>query len=309
MNDREKKLAAIVAAIVVLWGASQGWGKYTSALQRNRNTQTNVAQQLSEARTAKLRGERAQRRLRQWSKQSLPQDPEIAKSLYQDWLQEQLVAAGLKVEQLDARDARSGTTYYEEFNFIVRASGTLSQFADFLHRFYSANHLHRISKSTLTPTEDRRQLNLSFTVDALSLDSADRSEKLAEGKNNELQQPAEQFLTSIDQRNMFATYQPFQPRGSRFGEGRGDSEAAQARVSGIHYGQDGWLLVVSMQDSGRVYTFREGERIRIGRFRGMVEKLDGERRQAIVTTRDARMVLQLGGTLAEAQPLGDNEGS
>ena len=139
MNDREKFLAVAVAAMVALWGASQGWTKYQTALDKNLNTQRSVAQELSTTRTATARGRRAQQKLRKWQRQSLPTDADIAKSLYQDWLQQQLTSAGLKVKELNIRSPRASSANYRQFTFKINATGKLKQLTEFLMAFIRRN--------------------------------------------------------------------------------------------------------------------------------------------------------------------------
>jgi len=303
MNDREKFLAAIVAAVVILWSANLGWDKYHAALKTNRNQQQNVAQALSAARTATARGVRAQEKLHQWQRQSLPTDPDIARSLYQDWLQQQLTTAGLQVQELNIRSPRSGSTQYQQFSFVVRATGKLGELTDFLYRFYQAKHLHRISKTTLLPTEDRTALIISLTIDALSLAEADRKNQLAEGTLEPFKQTREQFRETIVGRNLFATYQALKVPESE--EEKSDQEATQAKFSGIHYGQEGWQMSVRMNSTGKVLYYREGDTLEIGQWKGTIKQLDGNERRAVLLSASGRQQIRLGQTLAEAEPLGD----
>lgn len=304
MNDREKILAAAVAALVALWGMSQGWEKYQTALERNLNAQHAVAQQLSTARTATARGRRAQQKLRQWQRQSLPTNPDIAVSLYQDWLQQQLTAAGLKVKELNIRSPRTSSPDQRQHTLVVSATGKLAELTDFLYRFYHAKHLHRISKAKLTPTDDRSVLKISLTVDALSLAGCKRPDELADGTNDSFQHALDSLRNNIVSRNLFATYQTAKPQPTEIADAE-DAEAAQANFSGINYGQDGWQMSVRMKNTGKVFYYREGDTIEIGQFKGTIEKLDGNRRRAIVASEAGRQQIRLGQTLAEAEPLGD----
>lgn len=312
MSPRERNLAMIVGAMVALWGASIGWNKYQTALERNSNEQINAAQELSTAKTAALRGRRAQGKIRKWNKQSLPTDADFAKSLYQDWLRQQLTAAGLTVKSLTATTPRSQSKSYREYNFAVSATGQLSQLSEFLYKFYQAKHLHRISATTLTPTEAGKGLTISLDVDAIALPKADREDLLAEGTVEALQQPFEAFKDSIEPRNLFAKYEPPRPpvaEASRPPETQGDDEAAQAIFSGIHYGDDGWLMLVRMRESGKLLYFREGDEISIGRFQGTIEELDGDRRRAVVETGRRRVQVLFGKPLSEAYPLRERRAS
>ena len=309
MNDREKMLVGAVALLVALWGATEGLGKYRRALERNQNQQRSVAQKLSDARTATARGRRAQQKLRQWQRQSLPSDPEIAKSLYQDWLQQQLTEAGLTVKDLNPLTSRITSGSYKQLSFTVRAEGKLEAFTDFLYQFYQSKHLHRIIKTDLKPTEDRQKLVISFTVDALSLSDANRKDELATGSSDSISQPLEAIRESIVGRNLFATYKPASPTPPEVTvEQSEDTEAAQAYVRGIHYGLEGWQVLVRMENSGKAYYFREGDEISIGRFAGTIIKLDGDQRRMIVSTGRRRVQVSLGQNLGEAVPLRGRRG-
>ena len=305
MNHREKLLAAAVAALVALWGVSQGWGKYQTALDKNLNTQRNVAQELSTARTATVRGRRAQQKLRKWQRQSLPTDPDIAKSLYQDWLLQQLTEAGLKVKELNIRSPRGSSASYRQFSFVVNATGELKQLTDFLYRFYEARHLHRISRADLSPSEDRESLKISLTVDALSLADAKRKDQLADGTQDAFHQTLDQFRDSIVGRNLFATYKVAKSETEVAEAETKDDEATQANFSGLQYGQEGWQMSVRMKKSGKMYYFRVGDMIEIGEFQGTIKRLDGDRRRVIVSQESGAVQVRLGQTLAEAEPLGE----
>ncbi len=308
MSDREKKLALLVGAAVLLWGANVGWGEYQTALQRNENEQFAAAQELSDAKTATLRGRRAQSKLRKWSKQSLPTDHDFATSLYQDWLRAQLTKAGLSVKSLGVTTPQSRSDSYQEFAFNVSATGKLAQLTDFLYDFYQSKHLHRISQTTLTPSDDGDSLTIALTVDALALPDADRAEQLAEGTLETLMQSLDEYKEVIGERNVFAKYERKSSAPAGPPRPPGSDEATKATFSGIHYGEDGWLMLVRMKESGKLYYFREGDEISIGQFRGTVEELDGDRRRAVVSTGRRRMQIFFGKTLAEAIPMRGRRG-
>lgn len=308
MNEREKKLALAVGAMVALWAASIGWQKYQTALESNENAQLQVAQELSEAKTATLRGRRAQGKLRKWSKQSLPRDPDFAKALYEDWLRQQLTEAGLTVKSLDATEPLSSSRSYKQFTFGVSATGKLKQLTDFLYKFYQSKHLHRISQTTLSPAADDKQkqlLTISMSVDALALPSADREDQLASGNIETLKQPLSQFQEMIGGRDLFTKYEPPKPAVAEVDQPIkvANDEASKATFSGIHYGDSGWLMLVRMEETGKLLYFREGDQISIGQFQGTVEQLDGDQRLAVVLTGSQRVQVLFGKALSEAVPM------
>lgn len=305
MIDREKKLAAGVALVVALWGADLGWNKYQTVLEKNQNVQQNVARNLSKANLATARGMRARKKLQLWQSQSLPTNIDIAQSLYQDWLQQLLIDSGLKVKNNLIR--RTNSKDFKEVSFVVSATGTLDQLTDFLYRFYQSPHLHRISSTDIAPNDDRSALIISLTIDALSLGKGNQTDKLAEGSSDLIQQTLKQLQKNIGSRNLFAAYKPPQSSESTVTvvAETEDTEAKQAIFSSINYGQNGWLMSIRMKDSGKVYYFREGDEIEIGRFFGTVEMLDGEQRRAIIMTDTEWVEIWFGQTLDQAAPLDD----
>jgi hypothetical protein len=304
MSQRERVLAAAVALMVMLWGGTVGWGRYQSTLTNNQNQQLTTGQELSQARTASARGLRAERMLRGWQRQSLPTNLDIAKSLYQDWLRQQLVEAGLIVRELTESTARTTRQHFRQVTYLVNAQGSLEELTDFLYRFYQSNHLHRVSAASLIPTTTRRLLTVSLTIDALSLADCPRSSELAEGSSDTFAETLEEISDEIVSRNIFVAYEPPEPERpvERVVEAVSD-EAAKAVVSSLNHGEGGWQMAIRMSDSGKVTYFRVGDEISIGQFTGRVEEMDG--RRAIISLEDKRVQIFGGKNLGQAVALPD----
>ncbi|MCG8378692.1 MAG: hypothetical protein MI865_04355, partial [Proteobacteria bacterium] len=297
--------------VVALWCATQGLTKYRSALTENRAEQQAAEEKLAATRTAIARGELAQKKIHEWLKQSLPTDADIAQSLYHDWLRRQLSAAGLRVKQLSNKQSTlAQSKYYKQHTFTIEAEGKLANLVTFLHRFYQAGHLHRISKAALTPTNERQELALFLIVDALALGDSTRSDRLTEEASSTQPLPEEQLQQKIASRNLFALYQPSRqpsPATSQaIAQAQPDTEAAQARVSSIIKSVAGWRMSIFNSQSGKVLFFREGDAIEIGKFKGTIDKLDA--RRVIISTADNRVQLRLGQYLNQAQPVTESDG-
>jgi hypothetical protein len=291
MTQREKVLTGAVAAAGVLWFASGGVDKYRAALNRNRGIETQARQELEEANLAVLRGQHARRRLRDWQSRSLPAQIDVAESLYQDWLREQLTGAGLEVTQLGDKSASSRGQQFEELAVEVTATGTLAQLTDFLHRFYSAVHLHRITGATLTATDGGQKLSINLTIGALALAGSEREDKLAEGEPRELEFPLEEARTRLVSRNLFS---PPTPKAAP----AADAQAADAVATMMTEGERGWRLGLRIKSSGKMQYFYEGDSIEVGQFKGKVVEI--ERRRAVVETDKGKMELRIGQNLSEA---------
>ena len=309
MSQREKILAGMVAAMVLLWGATEGLARYRTALDRNEQEALDVQQELSRARTASLRGRRAERLVRDWERQSLPTNLDIAKSLYQDWLRTELDESLMIVKELREHSPRTSRKHYRQATFIATAQGSLEKLTDFLYRFYQSPHLHRISSATITPTSSRKSLTVTLTIDALSLPGCPRKDTLAEGSSEMFADSLETIEGELVSRNIFMAYEPPKPPEppqdtleaevvEEVAEGP-DTDAASAYITSMTHGAGGWQVSVRMVDSGKLFYYRQGDSIEIGRFSGEILKLDG--RRAIIDSDEGPVEIYLGQNLSQAR--------
>lgn len=299
MTKREKVLAGAVGVILGAVALSRGVGWYRDTLDANRAELREVEQELSQARTAKLRGQRAVTRLRRWQRQSLPTNPDVASSLYEDWLQKQLSEAGVKVSDLKSTKAmHAPNDRFQDFNFVVNAEGSLRQLTDFLSRFYRAGHLQRISRTSLAPAKNGDSLAIEMTIDARAMRDAPHADKLTD-RESSLELPTIEALhTAISDRNLFSE--------SRKTTETPQNEADQAIVSGMILGEKGWQMSVRMQDSNKMLYFNAGDSIQVGQFSGTVSEIDG--RKAVVNGANGDVQVYLGQKLSQAQPVAKNAG-
>ncbi len=300
MSRREKMLAIAVGAMLLLVGGSKGYLKYHSKAEDVRSDLANAELALSTARAAVQRGLRARHRLAQWRKASLPANMDIAKSLYQDWLHEQLTSAELQVKELRNSNSRTKmTSEFQQLTYNIEAQGSLDALAKFLYQFYSANHLHRISAASLKPTDDRTALRIGLTIDALVLPDCKRADELASGQGEPLEHPLDEYRDSIQGRNIFVAYKPGASQKNSELLTKQEGEAAKAFVTGMTQGGNGWRFSVRMEDSGKVLYFREGDSIQLGKLDGTVASIDA--RQVVVQTADEMRTFKLGQSFAQEQ--------
>lgn len=299
MTRREKILAGTVGLMVLATFGSSMLTRYRDAAEENRTELRDTEQELSQARTAKLRGQRAVTKLRRWQKQSLPTNPDIANSLYQDWLHKQLTEAGLKVNDVkSSAGLRAANDRFQEFTYQVDAAGEASALVKFLANFYKAGHLHRISRTSLTPAKEGGDLAISMTVDALSMRDSPRADKLTDLESNTPLPPLEEMQAAIAKRNLFSASAPKKP--DAVAAKPQSNEADQAFISGMTLGEEGWQISVRMGDSGRMLYFRTGDAIEIGAFKGKVGEING--RRVIVEKDGSTIQVFLGQNLGQAQP-------
>ena len=250
MSQRERTLAILVGVAVVLWAGTVGLERFDEAKRRNEQVAVTTQGELSQAKAAHLRGENALARIRDWQTRSLPTDLDIAKSFYQDWLRQELIDSGLAVRNVREQSPRVSRQQYQQATFIVSASGTLDKLVGFLYRFYQAKHLHRISAASLIPNESRTSLEVSLTVDALSLPNSDRTNALAEGSIETFAEPAEALVQELTSRNIFVAYRPPAPppveksAPETIATEEPDQEAAATFITGMTLGSKGWQISI-----------------------------------------------------------------
>ena len=297
MTQREKVLVGAVAAAGVLWFGSQGLTRYRDAVDRNSALQLDAEQALVDAQTAEFRGQKARKQLNQWTDESLPTNREVAESLYQDWLRSQLTGAGLEVTELADKSGNNRNPQFGEISVEARVTGTLAQVADFLHRFYSAPHLHRLSGATVIAADGGQKLNVTLTAGALILPGAGRTDRLSEGEPRKLPKSMEAFRDGLVARNMFAAY-----TATAGGDAEGKDEvAAGAIFAWTDYGEYGWRMGVKMKDAPDMKYYHQGDDVEIGKLNGKIVQLDG--RRVVIETAKGRVEVQFGRNFGEALPI------
>jgi len=298
MTHREKLLTGAVAAAGVLWFGTQGLTRYRDAVERNEAVKLEAEQALSEAKAAVARGQHARGQLNRWVRQSLPTNREVAESLYQDWLREQLKGAGLEVTQLSENSGSGRAQQYGELAFEIRGTGTLEQLADFLYRFYTAVHLHRISSATISAADGGKKLELTLSVGALVLPDADRTDKLAEGEPRNLPASLEELRSRLVGRNLFVAYSP--KADAQAGAAQ-DEAAAGATFTWTDYSNYGWRMGVKTKDSNEMKYYLQGDDIEIGKIKGKIVEI--ENRRAVIETDSGRIEVRQGQNFSEATPV------
>ena len=140
------------------------------------------------------------KRLEMYGQRALPYDPQLARSVYQEWLlalvdQHRLESAAVDPGQPIPVEIRSRTKRGKRdrighrIAYSLRGQATLSQVEKLLQEFRHAGHLHKIRSLSLNPTGKEGQLDLNLAIEVLSLDAAAKKDKLGDW----------QFVTTADQ--------------------------------------------------------------------------------------------------------------
>src|SRR5262245_13128888 len=176
MKKREKMLLAGLIGILVLWQGSAMVNKFIFApvAERQEDIAAREKRVFGKKRELNLSDDAA-RKLKDWKKRSLPPDPVVATSLYQNWLIDLTAKAKLTNPTVTPNKFMQpkGDTY-SVISASIKAQGTLEHLCDFLYEFRRSGLLHRVSRMTLATDEHKGnpKLDIDLTVEGLSLKDA-----------------------------------------------------------------------------------------------------------------------------------------
>jgi hypothetical protein len=308
MKRRELILAAAVAGLLAVLVLRFVWNTYADAVDRRQVDVEKLENELQGKRLAVTKALRTAEELAVLEARSLPSDRNLARTLYQNWLLEQVVAARLRQARVStSRGQARGDAYYV-LPFTVQAHGDLEGLTRLLFAFYNAPHLHRISRLSLKPIENSRELDITLSVEALSLNRADRDDALSALPAERLAPLEPSNFAVVAQRNLFAPYQPPPPpRVVR----ETPAPPPPARVNDAEYAvvtaliEDGersqaWINV---RTTGKVLKVETGDVVRVGDFNGEVSRIGP--RDLEIKLAAGRVLVALGDSLAQGRRLPD----
>jgi hypothetical protein len=187
MNRREKILACIVASLVFVALVGYAVRKVNDAFRTRGQRVNELDKEIRDKKDLDRFTQEHRDRMEVYKGKSLPSDLEEARSLYNEWLVDRASEAGFVdplVKPVPPRTTSKGKVY-NALGFTVTGKGNLEQMIKFLHTFYSADYLHRISRLHAHRVRDSKQLDLTIWVDALSLPTA-TNEGLSDEPSNRL---------------------------------------------------------------------------------------------------------------------------
>ncbi len=212
LNKRERILAAVTGALFLLIVGKFLFSAVSGSLNTLHARRDALVAEVEKKKARVARGRRATARMSDWRRRSLPVDREMARSLYQNWLLGLVDKVKLDHARVESGEARSRRDIYWRLSFTIRGRGSLEQLTELLWEFYSAGHLQKIRGLSIKPIDDSSKLDLSLSIEALSLPGADSQDKLS------AEQPAEPlpgtlaaYRESIVDRNLFGSYVPPPP--------------------------------------------------------------------------------------------------
>lgn len=181
MQKREKILAAIFGAVILIWfGMPVIDSTFIEPVVSRTNQLQALNQSIEQQEEKELELLRSARQLGVWVKHSLPPDEHDAQRLYLEWLEDLAELSGISDLKLSpGRRIREGKTYIA-IQVSLDGTATYQQMCQFLLHFYQTDLLQNIIsldlKSTGTGKADR--LEFKLTAEGLALTKAKPREHL-----------------------------------------------------------------------------------------------------------------------------------
>jgi hypothetical protein len=203
MSKREKILAAIVGGLMLLLIVGFSVRRVETSFRDRRNKVLALEKEVRDKQRTIRQGALDAARLHGYEKRALPSNLETARAAYQTWVLDCVSKVDLDDPSVVASTPRNNRDIYSELSFTVTGQGDLRQLIELLHRFYSANHLHRIRRLHVKRVEGSKQLDLTLTIEALSLPTSLNTERLSSEQSKRLKQAdLAAYMRGITGRNL-----------------------------------------------------------------------------------------------------------
>lgn len=282
MQPREKRLAIVVGVLASVMLAWLGLGSVAEAFRIRRTQLDALTQEVQQKQFRMSEMALTLDKFAEWERRSLPRDRELARSLYQNWLVATLADAKLENVQVDPGRTIQLRDVYLKLPFTVRAQGSGAEVVRWLASFYGADHLQQVRELSLQPIGRAGDLQLTATIEALSLPEADRKDKLTELSGARLDDARAQAAEkAIVERNLFAPYvpppppkppvvvktTPPPPPKPKFDEAKYTFLTSVVSIDGE---PQAWL---SVRPTKELLKLRTGDEIKVGQFGGKLIRI------------------------------------
>ena len=201
--NRQHLLLAVLAIIGIAKGGDYVLTSMIEGPLRELRGETGELEEKIEKQEALLASSRsAGLKIESWTKRSLPNNTESARSLYRSWLLGLIRTAKLTSATVDSGSPANRSGLYRAMPFNIRARGSLKQITAALFQFESTSQLHRIQTLRLAPISNSGQFDLTLSVEALMLPGSKRS-SISTGTSSYLASPDLADYDVIAEDNVF----------------------------------------------------------------------------------------------------------
>lgn len=196
MNSRERILAFGVLTVVVLAGAAFLVNTLIlSPLRERKETLVRMQQDIDNKQDRVNQIEADRPKLARWRQMTLPPDINLSKREYEKYLSGLLETSkfprgsySVTPKQVDEKTSPTipgKGPIYTKLSFTIISHGKLENLVDFLHEFYTTGLLHQVKNLSIVrpltvnnANQNREQLDINMTVEALILKNADPRNEL-----------------------------------------------------------------------------------------------------------------------------------
>jgi len=304
-SRRERILAVVTAALLAAVALRFVYSFWFGPGRQLRALRANLLQEVERKRSRLEKINRAKEQLKRLQERSLPGDPQLAQSVYSSWLLEHVERAGMDNISIDAGTARTRSGRYVGLRFHLQAEATMEEVVRFLHDFYSAGYLHKLRSVTFQPRQRSDRIDLTMTIEAMSLAGAPAVPRLPQPPAPPVQLAAlDTYRRTIAERNFFRPYSPPEPRRpSLFDRPIQPPPFDLSKftyltaIVGPPDQLEAWLLC---RPTGKLYRLRQGQSFEVGPVRGTIRRLEPRRAELEIGGR--LCTLPIGHNLREAMP-------
>ena len=174
-----------------------------------------LTDKINAAKSEQLVAQKQGKRMESLAARALPDDPQLARSLYQQWLLNLVETNDLTSASVDAAqpvrvEIRSRTkkgnrqTIGFRINYSLRGKATLAKLSSFLNDFRKAGHLHKVRAITLNPIGNEGRLDADFAIEVLCLQASTNREQLSDWQVLDQSTVAPNTFDHLVRRNLFA---------------------------------------------------------------------------------------------------------
>ncbi len=251
-------------------------------LDQRRNRGQAIDREIEKLEQTLADGRKAGTMLEAWRTESLPENTEVARSLYRSWLLERVNDAGLLAPTVDSRSP-SNRGGYRVLPFSLRARGSLDQFIQFLFNFSEAGLLHQVQSLDLNPAGSTGLFDIVMSIETLMIPGAQGSE-LNTGTSDWLVSDSMTDYTVISRRNIFGIGTAFDPRRQTF-------------VTAITRSNGQPQVWFKLRDNAQTLKLREGDTLSIDDFQGTIAEIFEQ--DVSIDADGERWLLSVGDSLAD----------
>ena len=137
-----------------LWFLWRGYESYQQAYNDRVRDSQRLDDDLFDQQLEVRRGKQALRQLERYQSQSLPTDPDVARSDYSDWLKEAIQSSGLELGSVKWSSTRPEGDAATALTFSANASGSPEGVVRLLDAYHRLDALHQLTNLQLRPIDD-----------------------------------------------------------------------------------------------------------------------------------------------------------